>query len=244
MALSFNKLPPYLRGRAGISALVILGLFLMALIWSSISGRPLAPWTLSSLPNLAATGDLSSLTDVMENNSILRDRVKALGNKDEGYIFTNYREVDKEISAILLMWAGADMTKAVRTNEGLDLRVDTFLRKIYGFGPDDLIVGDPLTGDNPWVRWFNHFKPRLLIQMAGSRVYDGDITYDPVRDRMAIDARLSPSFFNDFTAFVAQQPKPAPYINNLLAFIDETVGLKSLSDKDKARIKALMNLAQ
>ena len=141
-----------------------------------------------------------------------------------------------------MFWAGADMTTAARTAEGLDSRVETFLRKIYGLGPDDYIVGSPLVGDKPWVRWFTHFKSRLMIQMAAMRVYDGDVVYDVAKDRIILNARLSPAFLDDFTAFARQQPDPTPYINNLIAFIDQTAGLAHLSDKDKKRVKALTEL--
>lgn len=242
MGINSHALKLFMRSWPGRGLLLGAVLIFSVFVWDFVTGRPLAPWSFSTLPNLSATGDLPSLSDAMERDAALRTRVQALTEKDEGWLFVNYKEVDKEIAAILLMWAGADMTKGGRTAEGLDQRIDIFLRKVHGLGPDDYIMGDPLIGDRPWVRWFTHFKPRLLIQMAAMRVYDGAVVYDPLRDKMGIDARLSPAFMKGFAAFAAQQPDPTPYINNLLAFIDSTLGLKNLSEGDDKRIKALIAL--
>jgi hypothetical protein len=236
----FHIFLTYARSRVGKAVLAGAGLVLAGLlVLLVVSGRPLVPWALSGLPELPATGVLPPLSAAMETNPELRARVRALGERDEAWLFVNYKETDKEIAAILLMWAGANMARGGVTPEGLDPRIDTFLRKVYGLGPDDYITGDPVIGDRPWVRWFTHFKPRLLIQLAAQRVYSGKVTYDPRRDRMSVEPRLSTHFMDGFMAFARQQPDPTPYINNLVAFIDSTTGLAKLSASDKARIEAL-----
>ncbi len=225
-----------------MAAIAVGGLLLLFLLWVVFSGKPVGPWLLHSMPNLAATGNLPPLSDAMMRDAALRAKVQALGERDEGWIFVNYRAVDTEVAAILLQWSGADMTRATKTYEGLDSRVDTFLRAIYGFPADEPIVGAPLVGDNPWVRWFNHYKPRLLIQMAAQRVYAGEVTYDIAADRMSIEPILSRDFMDGFREFVSQQPDPAPYVNNLLAFIDSTAGLKNLPPKEREIVDQLMAL--
>lgn len=233
-----------LRTPRGMAAAVLGVALLAVLVWAIVSGRAPGPWSLRALPDLAASGDLPALSEAMRTDDALRARVRALGGRDEGWLFVNYREADTEIAGILLQWSGANMASAAKTREGLDSRIDTFLRRVYGFGPDDDIVGEPIMGDRPWVRWFNHYKPRLLIQMAAQRVYDGDAVYDPATDRMTIEPRLSRHFIDAFTEFVMQQPQKAPYINNLLAFIDSTAGLKNLPPKDRKTIDDLMALRE
>ncbi len=222
----------------GAAALALVAL----LAFMVFSDRPLGPWQSSGMPDLAATGELPQLSIAMDADPALEERVRALANRDEGWLFANFRDVDIEIVSILLMWSQADMSSAAKTREGLDSRIDTFLRKIYGFGPDDYILGDPLVGTDPWVRWFNHYKPRLLIQTAAQRVYDRGVVYDPVEDRMLITGDLSQWFLKDFRVFLEQQPDPAPFLNNFLAFVNATKGLQNLSEEDREIVQELMAL--
>lgn len=233
----------FLRGPRGLAAAAAAAL-LVVLSILVFSGRAPGPWSLDNLPDLAATGDIPMLSEAMRTDSALRARVQKLGERDEAWMFTNYREVDSEVAGILLQWSGANMASAAKTAEGLDSRVDTFLRRIYGFNDSDFIVGEPIMGDKPWVRWFNHYKPRLLIQMAAQRVYDGEARYDPATDRMSVEPRLSRPFMRAFREFVAQQPQKAAYINNLLAFIDSTAGLAALPPKEREIIDELMALRE
>lgn len=244
MTFDTDSMRGFLRTGRGMAAACLGGLLLLALLLALFLGRAPGPWSLDSLPDLAATGDLPTLSEAMRTDTALRARVRALGERDEGWIFANFRDTDTEVAGILLQWSGANMRSAEKTREGLDSRIDTFLRRIYGFGPDDYIVGEPIMGNNPWVRWFNHYKPRILIQMAGQRVYDGDVHYDPATDRMRVTPRLSSHFMDGFAAFVAEQPQKAPYINNLVAFINASAGLNNLSPKDRKIVDDLMALRE
>lgn len=243
MRVDPDNLREFLRGPRGliVAALAAVLILVTLLVFT---GRAPGPWSFDNLPDLAATGDLPSLSEAMRTDDALRARVKALGDRDEGWMFANYRDVDTQVAGILLQWSGANMTRAEKTVEGLDSRIDTFLRRIYGFNDTDFIVGEPIMGNNPWVRWFNHYKPRLLIQMAAQRVYDGEVGYDPATDRMSVEPSLSRSFISGFRDFVAQQPQKAPYINNLLAFIDSTAGLANLPPADRKIVDELMALRE
>ncbi len=221
----------------GAGALILL---LTVFLW--FQGETLAPWSPDRLPDLPATGDLPALSEAMENNPVLRARVEKLAAYDEAFLFVNYRQVNEEAAAILLLWAGANLNDTRKTREGIDQRIDLFLRAIYGFGPEDFIKGDPVMGDRPWARWFNHFKIRLLIQVAGQRVYKDPPLYDLRSGQMTVESDFSRPFMNGFLTFLEQQPAPRPFINNFIVFVQDTKGLNALSDHDRQIIEAMQAL--
>lgn len=184
-------------------------------------------------------GRVPNLTTVMKTNARLRKQVKEFCDKDENFVFGQPEQADKEIVEILLMWSGVDLDQPVtqKTREGLHPHVDHFIRGIYDMRDTSVIVNNPLVGKEPWLRLFNRYKARLIIQCAaGQKVYNGDIAYDAELDLLSVNAELSEDFMNNFKAFVSTQENPKRYINNLLVFIDETKKLKNLSDKERALI--------
>ena len=58
---------------------------------------------------------------------------------------------------------------------------------------------------------------------------------------MVIDGILSEEFVEGFAEFIKTQDKTAQkkYINNFLTFIDETKGLRKLSEEEKSMVKRL-----
>ena len=242
MNLDFKQVSSLLLRNRRLAALIGAGTILaFTLIWGFGSGLFFAQqedWAPKGI-SLAAVGEIPPLHEVMERNEALRMKVEDFAARDEAFLFVNYRQVDEDIAAILLLWAGVDLSKAGETVEGIDRRVDSFLRKAHGLSPDDLLVGEPLLGKNPWIRWLGYFKSRLLIQAAGQRIYDGGASYDYRKDKIYVRGRLSEDFLKGFTAFVKQQPDPKPYINNLLVFIDETKGLKNLDEEENKLVTEL-----
>lgn len=185
-------------------------------------------------------GRLPNLTTVMKTNAELRRKVKDFCAKDEGYVFGDPDAADREIVEILLMWSGIDLDEPVtkKTREGLHPHVDHFIRAVFDMRDTSPIVKNPLVGNDPWLRLFSRYKVRLIVQCAaGQKVYNGDILYDVELDRLTIKGGLSPDFINGFKSYVATKENPKRYINNLLAYIDDTKGLKKLSDEEKELIK-------
>ena len=225
-----------------VGGFVLFVLILLAVFWSR--GETLMPWSPNTHLDLPATGTLPSLSEAMKQNPNLRRRVQKLNTYDEAYLFVNYAQVDEDISAILLLWAGADLNDAGRTREGLDKRVDKFLRAIYGFGPDDYIKGDPVMGERPWPRWFSYFKTRLLVQLAAQRVYTQPPQYDLRSGEITVSGSFSRAFMNGFTEFLKLQENPAPYINNFLVFVDETRGLRNLPEEDRMMVEKMVALKE
>lgn len=223
-----------IRFAGGMSALVLI---LLAIFW--VSGETLLPWAGNKDLDLPSTGTLPALSVAMDNNPALKDRVEKLNTYDEAYLFVNYKQVNEDIAAILLLWAGADLSDNAATREGIDRRIDKFLRAIYGFGPDDYIKDDPVMGRAPWPRWFTYFKTRLLVQLAAQRIYTEVPEYDPRSGEIMVNGTFSGPFIRGFIDFLKLQENPAPYINNFLVFVDETKGLKNLSPQELQTVERL-----
>lgn len=242
MTLDFRQVSSLLLRNKRLAALVGAGAVLaFILIWSFGGGFFFVQqedWTPKGI-SLAAVGEIPPLHEAIKNNEALRAKVEDFSAKDEAFLFVNYRQVDEDIATILLLWAGVDLSQTGKTEEDVDRRVDAFLRKAHGLSSDDLLIGEPLLGKNPWIRWLGYFKSRLLIQAAGQRIYDGGASYDYRNDKIYVQGKLSEDFFEGFTAFVKQQREPKPYINNLLVFIDETKGLKNLDEEENKLITRL-----
>ncbi len=172
--------------------------------------------------NLPPVGRLPSLQSAMKDNKALRDKVQAFSEKDDAAIFANYAQTDSDITAILLLWAGADLSQTVRTEEGLDPRVARFLRRAFSLGGIEPIVNNPRLGRNPWPRLFAHYKVRLIAQTPGGQApFEEQLLYDMKRDRISVEkGGLSRSFFSSFGAFLRSQPNAARFRANLLGYVN------------------------
>ncbi len=223
-----------------LGGLSVLALIILAVFWSQ--GETLLPWTPNNNLDLPATGTLPALSVAMDQNPDLRRRVGNLNAYDEAYLFVNYKQVNEDVAAILLLWAGANLNDARPTREGIDRRIDRFLRAIYGFGPDDYIQDDPVMGRAPWARWFTYFKTRLLVQVAAQRIYTAPPSYDIRSGDIAVESGFSQAFINGFIDFLKLQDNPNPYINNFLVFVDETKGFKNLSEEDQKTVEEIVAL--
>jgi hypothetical protein len=217
------------------SGALLLLILLSSFLFSSVSNtaNPDLPFTIPSY------GMLKSLDEAMDDDSLLDERVKRLISYDPAYLFVNYRQINGEVAEILFLWSG------LKTEElqNLDSRraVNLFLRRTHAL-PDNVPVdGNPVLGERPWPTLFNRFKSRLLMLGQGHSIYTGRAYYDSIKDKMVVEGTLSPEFVQTFAAFVATQPesKRKSYVNNFLVFIDETKGLRNLTDKEKDLIRAL-----
>lgn len=229
-----------------LGAVFILVLFFIALnfIAPRFAGegyqRPLP-----GIPTIAAIGTVPPLHDVMLENSSLKSRVSDLKKIDEAQLFVNFAAVDREIAEIIFLWAGVTEEEiAAASSLYRDPRVEVFLRKAYDLPPEEPIAGNPLLGPSPWPRLFNRFKARLLIQGHGVAIYKGSAVYDLEKDNITVEGVLSKKFFRDFSKFLEDVPDPKPYINNLLVFIDETKGLRRLSDEEKTLVNDLRAIGE
>lgn len=172
--------------------------------------------------NLPPIGQLPSLQSAMDDNKVLRDKVRAFSEKDDAAIFANYAQTDADITAILLLWAGADLSQTARTAEGLDPRVDRFLRRVFVLGGLEPIVNNPRLGRDPWPRLFAYYKIRLIAQTPGGQApFRNGLSYDMGRDRLIVtDGGLSRSFFSAFGAFLKTQPNAARFRANLITYLN------------------------
>lgn len=241
MNLDFKQVSSLLLRNRRLAALIGAGTILaFTLIWGFGSGLFFAQqedWAPKGI-SLAAVGEIPPLHEVMERNEALRMKVEDFAARDEAFLFVNYRQVDEDIAAILLLWAGVDLSKAGETAEGIDRRVDSFLRKAHGLSPDDLLVGEPLLSRIPGYAGWAILSPAFLYKPPDKGFMTG-ASYDYRKDKIYVRGRLSEDFLKGFTAFVKQQPDPKPYINNLLVFIDETKGLKNLDEEENKLVTEL-----
>ncbi len=182
---------------------------------------PAPDWVDETGINLPPVGSLPSLQQAMRTNPDLRRRVEQFGKKTEGVLFARYRETDADITAILLLWAGANLSDSAKTREGIDGRVDTFIRRVYMLGGLEPITNHHRLGGNPWPRLFAYYKVRLMAQTKGGQgPFAGTLVYSIGNDRITLEnGRLNRRFFSDYGAFLRTQPDAAQLRANLLAYV-------------------------
>ncbi|MEM6780968.1 MAG: hypothetical protein AAF569_03805 [Pseudomonadota bacterium] len=224
------------------SAVLIVGMVgAMAFFW--LFSRGVEPSATTEIQfELRGVGRIPNMTYAMAGNRDLRDRVEMLCAQNEAYVFGQINAVDKEIVEILLLWSGVDLDEPVtqNTREDIHPHVDHFIRAAYNMRDTSPIKNNPLVGEDPWIRWFGQYKSRLIAQCAaGRQVYDGKVTYNIDRDRVIVDGELSADFINGFAEFLQTKDDKKLYTNNLLAFINDTKGLKNLSDTERELIDVL-----
>ncbi len=216
----------------GALFLIILANFFIGFIPNNIK----KPAQVLTIP---AIGNLRPLDIAMSENKNIRNRVKQILSYDEVYLFVNYRQVNGVVAEILFLWA--EMTpEQLQEMKGREA-IDYFLRYIYGLPKDEPIQNNPLLGVKPWPTLFNRFKSKLLMQGQGYKVYDGLAYYDSEQDKMVIEGALSKPFVTNFMKFLKAKKTSDQkrYINNFLAFVNETKGLKSLSEEEKSMVRVL-----
>lgn len=188
--------------------------------------------------NLPPAGRLPSLQQAMRENPALRAKVNEFSQRDEAYLFANYAQADADVATILLLWGGADVNNTSKSSEGMDNRVERFLRAVFQeSGP---LTNNPRMGKNPWPRLFLHYKLRLIAQTAGGKApFEGELRYDTARDRIMMEGRLSKDFFQDFGAFLKSRSDPEPFRNNLVYYVDQIRPFTSLSAAENEAIAFL-----
>lgn len=192
------------------------------------------PNVLRSMPGI---GLLPELKTAMLKDRELRVRVSVLVDFDEYYIFSNYKEINARVAEIMFLWAGLTVADLETMNS--DRAIEFFLRRSHGLSDDRSIEGNPYLGENPWPRLFNNVKSRLLMLGGGRNIYDGVAYYDAKDDNFVIAGGLSKTFLKEFSKFLKTREDAKGFRNNLFVFIDDTRGLRNLSDQDKALIRGL-----
>lgn len=187
-----------------------------------LEADPPAPWVNQSGINLPPMGNLPSLQTAAQQNPILQRALDEFSAKNDAQIFADYARTDADITAILLLWAGADLDRGGRTRDGVDTRVAIFLRRVYGLSSGAPILNNPRLGDNPWPRLFSHYKVRLIAQTkGGSAPFTGTLRYDVGRDQVMLEnGGLNRRFFSDFGRFIRTQKNSAALRRNLLSYVD------------------------
>lgn len=183
--------------------------------------EPAPEWVNQSGINLPPIGTLPSLQAAAQGNPLLQRALDEFAKKDDAELFANYARTDADITAILLLWAGVDLDRGGRTMEGIDSRVDLFLRRAYGLTMGAPLRNHPRLGRDPWPRLFAQYKARLIAQAAGGAApFTGTLRYNSARDRVILEkGGLNRRFFNDFGRFVRSRPNADALRNNLLAYI-------------------------
>ena len=191
-----------------------------------------------SLPTIPGAGEIPALHLAMKGNTKLRKKVEILWGYETQFLFFNYQQVDSELIEILFRWSGIEDEELSEMN--IRQGVHHFIRKIYGLDEDESVAGNSLLGERPWPTLFNRYKARFLMQGAGRNIYEGgEALYDTRLDQMIVTGNLSSAFIKDFKLFITGRPDAVKYVNNLVSFIDETKGLRNLSDEEFAMVKSL-----
>lgn len=199
--------------------------------------KPDMPFTIRNL------GGMPALDAAMDENALLRQKIKQLMEQDVAYLFANYKQVNGQIAEIIFLWSG--LTPEELKKLGGRGAIDFFLRRLHGLSDDEPVLNNPVLGERPWPRLFNRYKARIIMLGQGDKVYSGLVYYDSIEDRIIVDkeATLSKEFLEAFSGFLKTRPEKErkSYINNFLVFIDETKGLKNLTDQEKELLRALNN---
>ena len=188
---------------------------------------------------IPAIGLFPPLDQAMSENRSLRSRVERVTSYDEGYLFANYRQVNSEIADILFLWSG--MTpELIKQKDGQEL-VEIFIRRLHNLPYNEPVYNNPFIGENPWPQLFARFKVQLLMQGNAHKVYEGTAYYHSLDDRMVIEGEISKKFVSAFGKFLQSKPEEERrrFINNFLSFIEETKGLRNLSNEEKIMLKDL-----
>lgn len=179
------------------------------------------PWVEEAGFNLPPVGSLPSLQSAMRDNAALRDKVIAFSQKTEGDLFANYRQADADVTTILLLWAGANLSARGKTRDGYDPRVDAFLRRVFDMGGLEPMRHNPRLGRDPWPRLFAYYKMRLIAQTPGGGApFARGVSYDLRTDRISARGGLDRRFFADFAAFSRAEDNAGALRRNLLQYIE------------------------
>lgn len=221
-----------------IAVAAVFCLFLLLSVLSSSDDELKRP----DMPlNITALGGVPNLDQAMKESGLLKQRVKKLLSYDVAYLFANYRQINGEIVEILFFWSGLPSEKIKEI--GAKKAIDFFLRRVHDLPDDETTVNNPVLGPRPWPRLFNRYKVRLLLLGNAYKIYDGLCYYDSIEDKIYIDpeATLSKEFMEGFAGFLLTRPEKdrKAYINNLLVFIDDTKGLRNLSEEEKILVQSL-----
>lgn len=231
--LDFNKNKKIILG-------AIAGVFLVIVAYSFYAKTPIENIAREDMVlSIPQRGGLASLDLAMQENSELRDKVKELISYDEAYLFVNYLQIDALVTYIMFLWVGLT-PKEIETQDRQRL-AETFIRRVYNLPEDEPIKNNPFLKDNPWADLFQEIKARLLMQGNGYKIYKGVAYYNSETDKMVVEGGLSKGFLEGFAAFVKEQPQDQRkrYTNNYLLFVNETLGLKNLNEKEKKLLKEL-----
>ena len=186
---------------------------------------------------IPAMGGLPALDQGMDSNRALRAKVDEILSYDEAYLFVNYVQVNNLVTEIMFLWIG--LTPEQIQNNKTQKLAEIFLRKLYNLPNDEPIRGNPFLEDKPWGGVFQKIKAKLLMQGQGHKIFDGVAYYDSEKDIMVVEGGLSKTYLKNLGQIITTLPqdKQRKYKNNYLLFVDNTLGLKNLSDAEKEMLK-------
>ena len=219
----------------GALALVLLAIALFSIFGSSIKNMA-RPDLVMTVPEM---GGLPDLAEAMKKNPRLRERVNQVLAVDEAALFSNYKTIDNVMTEILFLWIGLSSEEMQKL--GREKSAETFIRRYYFAPLDEPIKNNPYFGKRPWYDLFHKIKAKLLMQGHGYKIFDGVAFYDNRDNKMKIKKGLSIEYIEGLAEFIKTQPQKSQkgYINNYLFFVDNTLGLKNLNEKER---KALKNM--
>ena len=217
----------------GLITVLLMSLFVFVYT-SKKDSRKDKPSVVLSVPGI---GVLPELRLAMLKDRNLRVRVHVLMDFDEYYLFSNYKEINTRVSEILFLWSGLKISDLEKMTS--DQAIEHFLRRAHGMSDNAPVKGSPYLPENPWPHYFNNVKSRLLMLGNGRNIYDGVAYYDVSADRTVVEGSLSEKFLKEFKKFLKTRKDARRFRNNFLVFVDETKGLKNLSDEEKDLVKDL-----
>ena len=236
MTKDFSELLDFKKNKIGVLGVILVVVLSLGLY--SFLSSPVKNTAHEYLPlTIPEMGGLKALDVAMKENGKLRSKVEELIDYDEAYIFVNYRDVDTLVIDIMFLWMGFS-PKEIEQRKRQELATD-FIRRFYSLPKDEPIKNNPFLKDRPWLDIFQEVKAKLLMQGQGHRIYDGVAYYDSQNNKMVVEGELSSEYLQGFAEFVKSQPQDNQkgYINNYLLFVEETLGLKHLSKKEKDMLK-------
>jgi hypothetical protein len=157
----------------------------------------------SSFPNLRGHGLLPDLTDAIEGNDGLRQRVadfvtSGQGGTDAGFLTA----VEREVTSILYGWAGLDDGGA--TDAGPEMRQARFLDSYFGtqtsVGIAEVLPPEAISD------MFNEVRDAAILKLAGQGPVAGlfrDLAYDAGTDRLTGSAAMDRGTLNAFGSSAA-----------------------------------------
>lgn len=232
---------------------VVVGVVMAVAIFSVVGignhffeNRPPAPTfnLQSSGPTLLGRKRIPPLHQAALSDIRLREMVDALSTIPATDYFARPELANQMIVEILLRWTGADMAAQGAYGPYIDARLVAFLRAM-GAMPDGIDGNDEIKPDqvdalyNSWYRVYEHYRTRLITQIAGKEIYSGRVAYDLNADRVSVSGPISQDFLSRLQSSLRESRHSGDVMRGFLDYVDRSKGLNSLSEAEHDMIMAL-----